>query len=56
MSVQRDDIDEILSIIWNDIEAAFSHLPTDERLEKCKEYGVVYYLRKGEKDTEENDY
>lgn len=56
LSVQRDDIDEILSIIWNDIEAAFSHLPTDERLEKCKEYGVVYYLRKGEKDTEENDY
>lgn len=50
LSKQRDDIDIVLCQIWNDIEAAFVGLPSGERLEKCKEFGVVYYLRKNERE------
>lgn len=55
LSVQRKDIDTTLCDIWNQIEAYFAYLPNNERLEKCKEFGVVYYLRKGERvDNEDN--
>jgi hypothetical protein len=53
LSVQREDIDNALTTLWNQIEAAFANLPTKERLDRCKEYGVVYYLRKEEKDKTE---
>lgn len=52
VSQQREAIDKTLAMIWNQIEAAFSDLPYPQRLEKCKEFGVVYYLRKGEKYPE----
>lgn len=52
LSHQREDVDEVLAELWNQIEAAFSGLPNKERIERCKEYGVVYYLRKGEKEKE----
>lgn len=55
VSDQRDNIDEILCNIWNEIEAKFAHLPNNEKIEKCKEYGIVYYLRKNEREkVEEN--
>ena len=49
LSSQRSDIDETLSALWNQIEGAFADLPGDEKMERCKEYGVVYYLRREEK-------
>ncbi len=49
LSQQREDIDKIICDLWNQIEAAFADLPNDERLEKCREFGVVYYLRREEK-------
>ncbi|NDV95941.1 hypothetical protein D0T84_13620 [Dysgonomonas sp. 521] len=52
LSQQREDIDATLILLWNQIEAAFSNLQPTERLEKCKEYGVVYYLRKEEREKE----
>lgn len=52
LSSQRDEVDKILIVIWNEIEAFFSFNPADIRYEKCKEYGVVYYLRKGEQDND----
>lgn len=55
LSCQREDIDSQLTTIWNEIEAHFSNLEPNEKLEKCKEYGVVYYLRKGEREYSEND-
>lgn len=45
---QRGEIDEILRELWNQIEESFANLPEEERLKKCKEFGVVYYYRKGE--------
>lgn len=52
LSLQRDDIDNVLCLLWNQIEAAFADLPTPKRLEACKEFGIIYYLRKNEKDTD----
>lgn len=54
LSQQREDIDATLTLVWNQIEKAFAGLPPKERLERCKEYGVVYYLRKEEKEKFEN--
>ncbi|MFT3993981.1 MAG: hypothetical protein QM660_06715 [Dysgonomonas sp.] len=50
LSMQRDDIDKTLCALWNQIEAHFAEKPQNERLLRCKEYGIVYYLRKGEKE------
>lgn len=50
LSVQREDIDRTLTLLWNQVEAAFANLPDKERLERCKEYGVVYYLRREERE------
>lgn len=55
LSKQREDIDEVLTALWNQIEAAFSSLPAKDRYERCKEYGVVYYLRKEEKEKVESE-
>lgn len=50
LSKLRDGIDGLLAVLWNQIEGAFVGLPLKERLERCKEYGVVYYLRREEKE------
>ena len=55
LSEQREDIDNVLSTLWNQIESAFANLPAKERLERCKEYGVVYYLREDEKEKENRE-
>ncbi|WP_165022621.1 hypothetical protein [Dysgonomonas sp. ZJ279] len=54
LSVQRKDVDKVLHELWNQIEAYFAYLPNEERLKKCKDFGVVYYLRKGERENEDN--
>lgn len=55
LSQQREDIDYILATLWNQIETAFANLPNKERIERCKEYGVVYYLRKEEREKQESE-
>lgn len=55
LSDQRKDIDESLASLWNQVEATFAHLPNDERIERCKEFGLIYYLRKEEKEKLKND-
>jgi hypothetical protein len=55
LSEQRKDIDNVLFTLWNQIESAFANLPVRERLERCKEYGVVYYLRKNEKEKQKRE-
>ncbi|MGQ9620064.1 MAG: hypothetical protein ACUVTX_03660, partial [Bacteroidales bacterium] len=44
----RKEADEIILNIWNDVENYFSTLPPDVRRTKCEEYGIIYYMRKGE--------
>ena len=40
--------DELILEIWDQVEETFAKLPQQERLNKCQEYGIVYYYRKGE--------
>lgn len=48
LASQRQGIDNILRELWNQIEAYFADKPELERLQKCREFGVIYYYRKGE--------
>lgn len=49
LSQQRDSVDRTLCSLWNEIESVFVELANNERIELCKEYGIIYYLRKNEK-------
>ncbi len=44
----RSEIDEIILDLWQQVEEANSSLSAKKRIDKNKEYGVVYYYRKGE--------
>ena len=44
----RQKCDEIIFDIWNQVEQHFVDLPFEEKLEKCKKYGLIYYYRRGE--------
>lgn len=48
LAAMREYTDEIILDIWNQIERHFESLPREERLNKCREYGLVYYYRSGE--------
>ncbi|MCH5327407.1 MAG: hypothetical protein J1E02_00160 [Coprobacter sp.] len=50
LAQMREEADKIILEIWNQVEARFASLPEAERLERCREYGVIYYLRKKEKN------
>ncbi len=45
----RKKADEIILEMWNQIETRFEPLPDEQRIEKCRDYGVVYYYRGSEK-------
>lgn len=47
----RDDADAVIVDIWNQVEAFYCHLSPDERMARCRDYGVVYYYRKNEKNN-----
>jgi hypothetical protein len=44
----RQPVDELLVEVWNQIEGFFNQLPPFKRMESCKQFGVIYYYRKGE--------
>ncbi|MBO4369991.1 MAG: hypothetical protein J5808_01345 [Paludibacteraceae bacterium] len=45
----RDKADELILDLWNQIEQHFASLGVEEMQERAKDYGVVYYLRRGER-------
>ncbi|MEA4935734.1 hypothetical protein SDC9_137154 [bioreactor metagenome] len=49
----REKGDTIILEIWNQVENHFRNLSPYERLQKCKDYGVIYYYRKGEQEITE---
>lgn len=56
LSSMRGRADELILDIWNQVEAKFQDvLPNDVCLDKCRDYGLVYYYRSGEKVKDEND-
>ena len=44
----RQPVDELIVDLWNQIEGYFNEQPPYSRIESCKQYGVIYYYRKGE--------
>ena len=54
ISDMRFEGDEIIFEAWGEIEKAFSSLTGEKRIEKCAEYGVIYYYRTGKERKEEN--
>jgi hypothetical protein len=49
LSELRKQADEIILLIWNEVEHFFSSLTEDKKRENAKLYGLVYVLRKNEK-------
>ena len=45
----RNNVDEIILQLWNEVENKFSDLPDDIKREKASEYGVVYFYRPNER-------
>ncbi len=45
--------DEIIFEIWNQVENHFKNEDSIRRIEYCKNYGLIYYYRKGEKVPQE---
>ena len=44
----RREADEIIPVIWNEVEDRFSELPEVDKRKECEEYGLIYFFRKGE--------
>ena len=50
VSLMRPQIDDVILEVWNSIESYFSDLEGEKKLNACREYGLIYYYRKGETD------
>jgi hypothetical protein len=48
---QRQEADSLILDLWNEIEKSFSNLSENGKREHCVEYGVVYFIRKTEKQN-----
>lgn len=44
----RETVDKVIYEIWEDVEKSSNNIPVEQRIERNREYGVVYYYRKGE--------
>lgn len=54
LSSMRATADELILDIWNQVEKNYENVvPNEKRLELCRDYGVIYYYRTGEKRNEE---
>lgn len=54
LSAMRAQADELILDIWNQVEEKFRDVfPNETRLDKCRDYGLIYYYRTGEKTNNE---
>ena len=45
--------DKLILDIWNQVEAKYKDIISNKvRIDKCREYGLIYYYRTGEKQLE----
>lgn len=50
LASMRAEADALILDVWNQVEKKFETvLPNERRLELCRDYGVIYYYRAGEK-------
>lgn len=55
LAAMRAQADALILDVWNQVETRFQDVvPNEARLAKCREYGLIYYYRKGEKPAEES--
>lgn len=54
-TTQRDEADDIISTIWNEVEKHFSYLPPVKMRKEAATYGIVYVKRKNEIPDELSD-
>ena len=55
LSTMRTTADELILDIWNQVEKKFEDVsPNEKRLELCRDYGLIYYYRTGEKRIEKS--
>lgn len=53
LSSLRAEADRLILDVWNQVEKRYENLtPNEVRLQRCREYGLVYYYRTGEKQPE----
>lgn len=53
LASMRAEADDLILSIWNQVEEKFADvLPNEKRLDLCRDYGVIYYYRTGEKQKE----
>ncbi len=48
----REKADRIIVDIWNEVEASFAPVDTEEKRTQCSAYGVVYFYRPHEKQKD----
>jgi len=44
----RQEADDLITRLWNEIEASFSSLTEEEKRTSAEKYGLVYVFRKHE--------
>jgi hypothetical protein len=47
-SDMRGEADELITLLWNEIEGSFASLPEAEKRASAEKYGLVYVFRKNE--------
>ena len=52
----RRQVDALILDLWNQIEEKYKDLGMDAMQEEAKKYGVVYYLRRKEKQALQGGY
>lgn len=55
MTELREQVDELIVKIWNEVERSFSDLSEEEKRSKSENYGLVYVYRKSELEKIENN-
>jgi hypothetical protein len=48
LNKKREQVDQLIQQLWNEVEDTFNDLPEDLRRNKAIEYGLVYVFRKNE--------
>jgi hypothetical protein len=49
----REQADQLIQEMWNEVENSLLHLSDDEKREKASEYGIVYVYRASEQKKNE---
>lgn len=52
VAAYREKMDRLILEIWEEVEKDSMDLAVDQRLERNRQYGIVYYYRKGERVDE----